>query len=112
MQPRIMFIDCKANGLQGSARIGRVEYSNSGRTVYYRGRELMRVKGGYKYNYVDVENQDHYWISGCKRRGGDTLYGGVIPIDDDVREEYWTLIRNKPECVHQTSVRCPGKYNK
>lgn len=107
-----MFIDCKANGLAGDARIGRVEFSNSGRTIYYRGRELVPAKGGYKYNYIDSESGDHYWISGCKKRGGDTLYGGVIKIDDDVREEYWTRIRNKPECAGQKTVRCRGKYKK
>ena len=39
-----------------------------------------------------------------KRRGGDSLYTTniVTEIDEDVREEYWTEIRNKPELKHQT----------
>jgi hypothetical protein len=109
MQPRIMFIDDKSGGLAGAGRIGRVEFSQTGRTVYYRGRQFKAVKG-YKYNYIDAETGAEFWISGCKRRGGDTLYGGIIHIDDDVREEYWTAIRNKPDCKDQKTVKCPGKH--
>lgn len=109
MQPRIMFIDCKSG--ETRPRIGRVEFSQSGRTLYYHGRHLMRVKG-YKYNYIDVETGAEYWVSGCKKRGGDTLYGGVIEIDDDVREEYWTTIRKTPDSKNQKIVKCPGKKTK
>lgn len=111
MQPRIMYIDCKSGGLKGAGRIGRVEFSNTGRTLYYRGREFIPVNG-YKYNYIDAETREAYWVSGPKKRGGDTLYGGVIEIDDDVREEYWTTIRNKPEFRHQKTVRCVGRHRK
>lgn len=53
---------------------------------------------GFKSNYLDVESREEYWISGPKKRGGDRLYGsGRVEIDDDVREEYWTKIRNQPE---------------
>lgn len=39
---------------------------------------------------------EDYWISGCKKDGNDRLYGERLPvyIDEDVREEYWTEIRN------------------
>jgi hypothetical protein len=43
---------------------------------------------------------DEYWISGPRRDGLDRLYGKsalVVEIDDDVREEYLTEIRKKPE---------------
>ena len=36
-------------------------------------------------------------MSGPKKDGSDKLYGGVVEIDDDAREEYWTAIRNLPE---------------
>jgi hypothetical protein len=43
-----------------------------------------------------VESHEHYWISGPKRNGADGLYGPrPTPIDDDVREEYWTHIRKQ-----------------
>jgi len=53
-----------------------------------------------------------YWISGCKKAGDDTLYPGIVEIDEDVREEYWLQIRNRPGCVEQTSTRSEGKYSK
>ncbi|HRX83426.1 MAG TPA: 1-deoxy-D-xylulose-5-phosphate synthase [Phycisphaerae bacterium] len=109
MKPRIMYVEHKGDGLSGTARIGRVSFSATGRTFYYRGMALRKIKG-YKRNCVDVATGIGYWISGCKRSGGDRLYPGVIEIDDDVREEYWTQIRNQPECRDQTTIRCVGKY--
>ena len=99
---RIMYIACKAGGLTGPARIGRVTFSKTGRTLYYGGQKSQRSKGaGFKSNYYCVETGDDYWISGPKRAGGDALYGGSRPIeiDDDVQEEYWREIRGEPERV-------------
>lgn len=101
---RIMYIECKAGSLTGLARIGRVTFSKTGRTIYYRGRKFQSLKGaGFKSNYYDVETGEDYWISGPKRNGGDALYGGNTPIeiDEDVREEYWRDIRRQPLRVHQ-----------
>ena len=97
---RIMYIECKAGGLTGTARIGRVTFSKTGCTIYYQGRSFQRVKG-FKHNYEDVETGDPFWISGPKRNGADSLYGGSTPteIDDDVRAEYWRDIRRQPERV-------------
>jgi hypothetical protein len=111
MPPRIMYIECKADALSGPARIGRVSFSKTGKTVYYGGRKLQTLSGhGFKANYFDVENGDHYWISGCKKRGGDRLYPGLIEIDEDVREEYWMAIRTMPGSKDQKVIRCNGKY--
>jgi hypothetical protein len=95
-----MYIERKAGELTGEARIGRVSFSKSGRTLSYAGKSFQSLKGtGYKANYSDVETGDEYWISGCKRDGGDRLYGERVPveIDADVRDEYWTEIRQEPE---------------
>jgi hypothetical protein len=100
MRPRIMYIECKAGGLNGPARIGRVTFSKAGRTLYYRGQSFQSLKGsGFKANYYEVESGQHYWISGPRHDGQDRLYASNMPveIDDDVREEYWTEIRKKPE---------------
>ena len=97
-----MYIEDKSGGLLGPARIGRVSFSKTGRTIYYRGRSFQSLKGlGFKANYYDVETGDHFWVSGPKRDGGDALYGGSTPIeiDDDVRVEYWRDIRRQPEKV-------------
>src|SRR5438094_4010502 len=85
---RIMYIECKAGGLTGDARIGRVTFSQTGRTLYYRGQKFQSLKGrGFKSNYYNVDTGEDYWISGPKRGGGDALYGGSTPIeiDEDVR---------------------------
>src|SRR6266481_5521255 len=102
---RIMYIECKAGGLTGAARIGRVTFSQTARTLYYRGQKFQSLKGaGFKSNYYDVNTGDDYWISGPKRNGGDALYGGSTPveIDEDVREEYWRDIRGQPDRIHET----------
>lgn len=101
---RIMYIECKAGDLAGSARIGRVTHSKTGRTLYYSGLTFRSLRGaGFKSNYYAVETGEDYWISGPKRRGGDALYGSGSPIaiDDDVREEYWRVIRRQPERIHE-----------
>ena len=50
-----MYIESKATGLTGEARIGRVSFSKTGRTLYYRGRAFQSLRGsGFKANYYDV----------------------------------------------------------
>ncbi len=97
---RIMYIESKASGLSGPARIGRVTFSKSGKTVYYRGRSYQSLSGhGFKANFFDAETGEHFWISGPRQDGADRLYGGAVPveIDEDVREEYWTAVRGLPQ---------------
>ena len=92
---RIMYMEEKSGGLEGSARIGRVYYSKTGKTLYYRGQKFRSLKGsGFKANYFDVETLDEYWISGPKNDRNDRLYGGNrdVKIDNDVREEYLSNI--------------------
>lgn len=109
---RIMYIEAKGGDiLAGMARIGRVTFSKSGKSLYYRDREF-RPGSGVKVNYFETTSGDPYWISGCKRKGGDRLYSGVIEIDADVREEYWTEIRKMPEKKAVKSFHSAGKYSK
>jgi hypothetical protein len=42
---RIMYIECKSGDLTGPARIGRVTFSQTGRTLYYRGKKFQSLKG-------------------------------------------------------------------
>jgi hypothetical protein len=101
---RIMYVEFKGDGLSGPGRICWVEMSKSRRAYRYAGKLLQKC-AGYKYNCLDAETGEHYWVSGPKRDGTDRLYGGVVDIDDDARVEYWTSIRKKPECVELTSYR-------
>ncbi|MCC6795991.1 MAG: 1-deoxy-D-xylulose-5-phosphate synthase [Candidatus Hydrogenedentes bacterium] len=111
MKSRIMYIECKDGGINGPARIGRVAFSRSGRTLYYGGRSFASLKGsGFKANYYDVETGEEFWISGCKKRGGDRLYSGTVEIDDDVREEYWRDVRSLPRQHELKRVKDAGKY--
>lgn len=108
-QQRIMYIENKSgeNDLIGDARIGRVIFSKSGKSIHYMGLTFETLSGtGFKANYFEVETGDHYWISGCKKNGEDRLYEERLPIyiDDDVREEYWTVIRNLPGKKHLTRI--------
>lgn len=106
-----MYIERKSDGLSGPARIGRVTFSKTGKSIYYQGRMFQSLKGyGFKANYRDAETGEEYWISGCKKRGGDTLYGGVVEIDEDVREEYWKQIRKQPGNSHANQLKDLGKY--
>lgn len=98
---RIMSIEVKSGGLIGPARIGRVTFSKTGRTIYYCGRSFRSLKGrGFKASYHDVETGDSFWVSGPKRDCSDALYGGSTPTEiDDVRAEYWRDLRRQPEKV-------------
>jgi len=110
---RIMYIEEKSDGLIGPARIGRVTYSKTGKSLTYRGREFASLRGrGIKANFFDIESSAQYWISGCKKDGLDSLYANVVEIDEDVREEYWEKIRKKPELKAMRSFKCLGKYSK
>jgi hypothetical protein len=106
-QTRIMFIENKdgESNLTGDARIGRVTFSKTGKSIHYNGQTFERMRG-FKANYRDIETGDAYWISGCKENGEDRLYGERLPIliDEDAREEYWTKIRNLPENKHLTRI--------
>lgn len=92
-------ITAGAANLAGAARIGRVTFSKTGRSLTYAGKSFSKANG-FKANYL-CEDGDWYWISGPKKRGGDALYATNIgaEIDDDVRVEYWTSIRKQPERV-------------
>lgn len=118
-----MYLECKAGGLTGPARIGRVTFSKSGKTIYYKGRKFKSLAGyGFKANFYEFTGKEHgilqknhdcilgivchreWWISGPRKDGQDRLYGERIPveIDEDVREEYWLEIRKKPENLQKT----------
>jgi hypothetical protein len=77
-----------------------VTFSRTGSTLHYGGKSFQSLKGsGFKANYYCVETGEQYWISGPRRDGTDRLYKSDWPveIDEDVREEYWTEIRKRPE---------------
>lgn len=110
MKSRIMYVELKtAPGAQndrGPARIGRVFFNKSGRTLTYRGKRFQKTRGEY-FNHVDVDTGEGYWISGPKKNGEDRYpWARNMPteIDEDIREEYWVSIRNEPEHKDRTTT--------
>ena len=101
---RVMYVEYKGGELDGPGRIAWVELSRSRRAYRYRGRLLHKV-AGCKYNCVDAETRERYWISGPKKNGEDKLYGGVVEIDEDAREEYWVRVRGLAERVVEERFR-------
>jgi|SRR5580698_4801361 hypothetical protein len=105
---RIMYVELKSGHQDdGAARIGRVSFSKTGRTIYYQGKSFQSLGGaGIGANYFDVSNGKRYWISGPKRNGADRhQFGkGNVEIDADVMEEYWREIRGcePPKIPHKS----------
>ena len=60
--------------------------------------------------FYDIESDEHYWITGCRKDGGNALYNTDVEIDEDALEEYWLNIRKKPEKLKVKSFRARGKY--
>lgn len=96
MKPQIKYIELKSGFLDnGSAWIGRVEFSKSGRTVYFNGKSFKRLKsGGISGNHYDLESDDEYWISGVKKNGQDRHWAGAgkIMVDRSIIQEYLKLV--------------------
>ena len=107
---RIMYIEYKGEGLVGPARIGRVKFSKSGKSLHYQDQTFQTLNGnGFKANYFETETGEHYWISGCRKDGKDALYNTDVEIDEDVLEEYWEEIRGLPENKKISTFRASGK---
>lgn len=91
-----MYVELKTGqNDRGPAWIGRVRFSKSGRTIYYRGLELQSLRGsGVGANYYDVGSDDEYWVSGVKKNGEDRHWAGSgsVHIDEDVRDEYEQIV--------------------
>lgn len=95
MRAEIKYIELKTGYADnGPAWIGKVEFSRSGKTVYFNGHAL---KGNGHGACSDLESREIYWISGIKKNGQDRHWagGGKIMIDRNIVDEYLKLIDNK-----------------
>ena len=104
MKTDIKYIELKTGyNDNGPAWIGLVEFSKTGKTIYFNGKEFQSLKGsGIGANYFDLESGDEYWISGVKKDGSDRHWsgGGVIQVEKRILTEYLNII-NKEE-LHKT----------
>lgn len=92
---RLMYVENKDGTIDGAAaRIGWVEFSKTGRTVYYRERELASIGGrGVRGNFMEVSTGDEYWVSGVKKRGSNAHWAEKVAIEigADAVEAYAAL---------------------
>ena len=85
----------------GPAWIGYVVQSRSGRTLYFNGRGLMKLKGQRRGdsggNYVDMETGESFWVSGVKKNGQDRhcAGSGKVLIEAAALSEYLRAIEAK-----------------
>jgi hypothetical protein len=65
----------------GPAWIGYATQSKTGRTLYFNGRGLMKLKGQRRGemggNYIDMETGESFWVSGVKKNGEDRHWAGA-----------------------------------
>jgi len=96
MKRRLMYVESKGGLIDGApARIGWVSFSKTGRSVFYRGRSLSRIKGGGVLgNFIDVESGEEFWVSGVKASGSNAHPAErriQIEVDEDALAAYELL---------------------
>ena len=99
----------------GPAWIGYVSMSKTGRTVYFNGRGLMKLKGQRRGesggNYVDMETGESFWVSGVKKNGEDRHWAGagIVLVEAAAVSEYLQTIEakalDKAKCEVTDSIR-------
>lgn len=99
MPERIVFVQLKTgfDTDRGPSWIGWVRFSRTWQTAYFHGRTLRRWTGLPSANFVDVETDELFWLSGPKRDRTDTRYGPELPeVEEDAREAYEAFLRGEP----------------
>jgi hypothetical protein len=104
----------------GPAWIGYVTPSNTGRTLYFNGRGLMKLKGQRRGasggNYIDIETGESFWVSGVKKNGQDRHWAGSgkVLVEAMALQDYLTAIGSKTldrsrceitDTIRQTDVK-------
>jgi hypothetical protein len=83
----------------GPAWIAYVEQSKTGRTVYFNGRGLRKLKGQRRGagggNYLDMETGESFWVSGVKKNGEDRHWAGSgrVLVEAAAVSEYLQIIK-------------------
>ncbi|QXP67690.1 hypothetical protein [Polaribacter sp. AHE13PA] len=79
----------------GSAWIGLVSFSKSGKTIYFDGKAFQTLDGtGISGNYFELESGNEYWISGVKKDMSDRhkFGGGIIYVEKRILKDYLETI--------------------
>ncbi len=92
MKPELKYIELKSGySDNGPAWIGMVEFSKSGKSVYFNGHSFLGNGHGLS---IDIETREVYWITGIKKNGENRHWAGTgkIMIDKEVVEDYLKII--------------------
>lgn len=95
-----MYIEHKSGQSDnGAAWIGKVEFSKSGKSIYFNGQAFKKMTGtAFAYseysNYFDFETGETYWISGIKKNGQNRHCAGAgkLRLDKTIVQEYLSLV--------------------
>ena len=93
----ILYIELKSGySDDGPAWIGRVKYSKTGQTIYFNNKGFQQSAGAFS-NYIDIETDERYWISGVKKNGEDRHWAGSgrVMIDRKIVNEYLNITGQK-----------------
>ncbi|MES2111839.1 MAG: hypothetical protein V4577_23985 [Bacteroidota bacterium] len=90
MKSELKYIELKSGyNDDGPAWIGMVEFSKTGRTIYFNGKAFAGNGHGTCY---DVETNERYWITGIKKTASNRHWAGrrsaKIMIDRQVVDDY------------------------
>jgi hypothetical protein len=99
----LRYIELKSGGYSanGPAWIAYVEQSKTGRTLYFNGRGLIKLKGQRRGagggNYIDMESGESFWVSGVKKNGEDRHWAGSgkVLVEAAALNEYLKVIKAK-----------------
>jgi len=70
LELRSTYIEARARGITGLARIGRATFSIPGKTLPYRWRRYQSLEGyGLNLNHHDVDTGEGSWIPWCRKDG-------------------------------------------
>ncbi|MDU1890259.1 MAG: hypothetical protein E6767_06175 [Dysgonomonas sp.] len=92
MKSQIKYIELKTDySDDGPAWIAKVDFSKTGKTIYFNGRALKGNGHGYA---RDIKTSELFWISGVKKDGTDRHWAGngVIQIDTTIVDEYLSIV--------------------
>ncbi len=97
MRTELKYIELKSGfSDKGTAWIGLVSFSKSGKTVYFNGKGFQSlggtgVEGG---NYYEIGTGNEYWISGVKKNMSDRhkFGGGKIFVEKRILNDYLQII--------------------
>lgn len=98
----LRYIELKSgHSANGPAGIAYVVLSKSGRTLYFNGRGLMKLKGQRRGdsggNHIDMETGESFWISRIKKNGQDRHWAGAgkVLIEAAAVSDYLKTINAK-----------------